>query len=228
VGSTRRLLSFLSGGLDSAVATWQMLRRGAKVTCVHFHNRTHEGSAVLEKLEDLCRTLAWAGGEVPLLVVPFEASQRAIVAAVPAPLRMIVYRRAMFRIAKRLAAPEDALGYVTGDSLGQVASQTAENLVSIRAVADLPVYSPLIGSDKVEIVALARRIGTYDISIRPHADCCQFLVPAHPATKSTPEELDRLEATLPWDDLVAAAADGAVRTAHRPDPQTAGLVGAGP
>ena len=184
MGSTSRLLSFLSGGIDSAVATWLMMRRGARVTAVHFHNRTHEGTAVLEKLEDVCGVLAWSAGRVPMLVVPFEACQRAIVGLVPAEYRMIVYRRAMFRIADELARTERALGFVTGDSLGQVASQTAENLRTIHDAATLPVYAPLIGTDKTEIVALARRIGTFDISIRPHADCCSFLIARHPATVS--------------------------------------------
>ena len=120
------------------------------------------------------------GGRLPLLIVPFESCQRAIVGAVPAPLphdRLppgdVPHRRAP-------RAAERALGYVTGDSLGQVASQTAENLRTIHAAADLPVYAPLVGSDKVEIIDLARRLGTYDISIRPHDDCCSFLVRATP------------------------------------------------
>jgi thiamine biosynthesis protein ThiI len=221
VGSSGRVLSFLSGGLDSAVSTWLMSRRGARVTCVHFFNRTHEGSAVLEKLEDLCKVLAWAGGDMPLVVVPFEACQRAIVAAVPDRVRMLVYRRAMFRIAARIAASEKALGLVTGDSLGQVASQTLENLRTLHAAATLPVYSPLIGSDKTEIVALARRIGTYDVSIRPHQDCCSFLLSPHPVTVSDPDEIAALEAAVPFDALVEEAAAGAERTVWKPDPATA-------
>jgi thiamine biosynthesis protein ThiI len=219
VGSTSRLLSFLSGGLDSVVASWLMIRRGARVTAVHFHNRTHEGSAVLEKLEDLCGVLAWSAGRMPLLVVPFEACQRAIVAAVPAEYRMIVYRRAMFRIGDRLAKTEKALGIVTGDSLGQVASQTAENMRSIHAAATLPVYTPLAGSDKSEIIARARAIGTYEISTRPHADCCSFLIAKHPATRSTLAEVDAMEAAVDWAPLVAEAAQGAERHVYEPDPE---------
>lgn len=205
VGSTTRLLSMLSGGLDSPVATWLMLRRGARVTGVHFHNRSMQGHAVIEKIEDLCGVLAWAGGKMPLAIVPFESCQRAIVGSVPASHRMIVYRRAMFRIASRLARVERALGYITGDSLGQVASQTAENIATIQAVADLPVYAPLVGSDKVEIVDRARAIGTFDISIRPHDDCCSFLVASNPAVKSTHEEILELEQGLDWDGLIEEA-----------------------
>ncbi len=218
VGSTTRLLAMLSGGLDSPVATWMMLRRGARVTGVHFHNRSLQGAAVLEKIEDLAGVLAWASGKLPLAVVPFESCQRAIVAAVPAPYRMIVYRRAMFRIANRLARIERALGFITGDSLGQVASQTAENLCTIHAAAELPVYAPLIGSDKVEIMQRARQIGTYDISIRPHDDCCSFLVAKHPAVKSTPAMLDELEAGLDWEALVEEAVAKTARHAVAADP----------
>lgn len=217
VGSTTNLLAFLSGGLDSPVAAWQMIRRGARVSGVHFHNRSFQGAAVLEKIQDLAGVLAWSAGQFPLYVVPFEACQRAIVGSVPGPYRMIVYRRAMLRIAARLARPAGALGYVTGDSLGQVASQTAENLRTIQAVADLPVYAPLVGSDKVDIIDLARRIGTYDISIRPHDDCCSFLVPKHPAVESTPTELIAHEADLDWDALVDEAIAKTDRSVIAPD-----------
>ncbi len=218
VGSTTRLLAFLSGGLDSPVAAWKMIRRGARVSGVHFHNRSLQGRAVLEKIEDLAGVLAWSSGTFPLLVVPFESCQRAIVGTVPSSHRMIVYRRAMFRIAARLARIERALGYVTGDSLGQVASQTAENLFTVHAQADMPVYAPLVGSDKVEIIDRARQIGTYDISIRPHDDCCSFLVAKHPAVKSTVEELTEMEAGLDWDALVEEALEKVERQTIQPDP----------
>jgi thiamine biosynthesis protein ThiI len=218
VGSSGTLLAFMSGGLDSPVAAWSMLRRGARVTAVHFWNRTHQGPAVREKCEDLARILARAAGSLPLVVVPFEACQRAIVAAVPPRLRMIVYRRAMFRIGAALAGPEKALGFVTGDSLGQVASQTAENLLAIQAAAVLPVYAPLIGSDKVEIVERARAIGTYDVSIRPHADCCSFLIAPHPETRCRLDVVEDLERAVPWPELVAEAAAGAERTVLLPEP----------
>lgn len=216
VGSTSRLLSFLSGGIDSAVASWLMIRRGARVTAVHFHNRTHEGTAVLEKLEDTCRTLAWSAGRMRLLVVPFEACQRAIVGRVPAEYRMIVYRRTMFRIAAALAPQEKALGFVTGDSLGQVASQTAENLRAIHDAAALPVYAPLIGMDKTEIVERARAIGTFEISIRPHEDCCSFLIARHPATTSRLDDIRAMEEAVDFDALVAAAVEGTEREVFTP------------
>lgn len=218
VGSARPLLGFLSGGLDSPVALWKMMRRGAEVIGVHFHNRTVQGRAVREKIEDLCAVLAWSCGGMPLRVVPFEGCQRAIVAAVPAEFRMIVYRRAMFRIAAAIAFKENAYGYVTGDSLGQVASQTSENLRSILAVADLPVYTPLIGSDKAEIMARARTVGTYDISNRPHEDCCSFMIAPHPATSSHPAQIAELEAELDWEALVAEAVAITESMTVAPDP----------
>jgi tRNA uracil 4-sulfurtransferase len=217
VGSTGRLLAFLSGGLDSPVAAWLMGRRGARVTAVHFHNRTLEGQAVLDKLEDLCGVLAWSLGPVRLLVVPFEACQRALVAAVPETHRMLVYRRAMFRIGGALARSERALGFVTGDSLGQVASQTASNLRTVQAAASLPVYMPLCGMDKTEIVAWARRLGTYDVSVRPHEDCCSFLVARHPATSSRDDEVEALEAPLDWPSLVGEAVERTQRHVVAPD-----------
>lgn len=222
VGSTTRLLSLLSGGLDSPVAAWKMMRRGALVTGVHFHNRSLQGAAVIEKIEDLCGVLAWTIGKMPLRIVPFESCQRAIVGTVPAAYRMIVYRRAMFRIAARIARIERALGYITGDSLGQVASQTAENLCTIHGVADLPVYAPLMGSDKVEIIHRARQIGTYDVSIRPHDDCCSFLVAKHPAVKSTDAEVRELEAGLDWDALAEEAVEKMERRVILPDPEALG------
>ncbi len=218
VGSTTRLAAFLSGGLDSPVAAWQMIRRGARVTGIHFHNRSLQGTAVLEKIEDLAGVLAWYAGRFPLMVVPFESCQRAIVASVPASHRMIVYRRAMFRIAERFARKEHALGFITGDSLGQVASQTAENLRVIHAQASLPVYAPLIGSDKVDIMQLARRIGTYDISIRPHDDCCSFLVAKRPAVASTLDEIQAMEEGLDWEALVEEAVAKTDRQVILPDP----------
>ena len=192
-----------------------MIRRGARVVAVHFWNRTLQGQAVLDKIEDLCRVLALAQGDVPLVIVPFEPMQRAIVAHVPAPVRMVVYRRAMLRIARRVAEAYGALGYVTGDSLGQVASQTAENLRTIHAVADRPVLSPLIGDDKVEVVRLAKLVGTYEISVRPHEDCCSFMLADHPATRTRPDRIAAVEEGIPWDALVEEALAGARREVYR-------------
>lgn len=221
VGSSGHLLALLSGGIDSPVAAWQVLRRGARVTAVHFWNRSAGAQAVLEKVEDLCGVLARSAGELPLVVVPFEACQRALVGSVPGPLRMLAYRRAMLRMAAVLARRERAEGLVTGDCLGQVASQTAENLRAVQAVLAgealaLPVHAPLLGTDKAEIVARARALGTYAISIRPHDDACAALGSQRPAKRAQADLLARHEAALPWEALVEDALAGARRTRVAP------------
>lgn len=211
-GSTGTLLALLSGGIDSPVAAWKMIRRGARVIAVHFWNRSLAGNDVLDKIEDLARVLARAQGEIVLLVTPFEGVQRAIVAATNESLRMIVYRRAMRRIAERLAFQEGAVGLVTGDSLGQVASQTAQNLYVFEAGALLPVHAPLIGDDKSDITTLARRIGTLDISSRPHEDCCSFLVGRHPRTEARMRDVAIAEAPIPWEAVID---DAVAKTTRR-------------
>lgn len=204
-GSTGTLLALLSGGIDSPVAAWKMIRRGARVIAFHAWNRSLAGEDVLEKIEDLARVLAKAQGETALLVTPFEDLQRAIVATTADRLRMIAYRRAMRRIAERLAAIEGATGLVTGDSLGQVASQTARNLDVFHAGSTLAIHAPLVGDDKSDIVDLARRIGTLAISERPHEDCCSFLVGRRPRTESRLGDVLAAEAAIPMDELVEGA-----------------------
>ena len=210
-GVMGRLLSFLSGGIDSPVATWTMMRRGVTCIPVHFHNRSAGGDRVIAKIEALCEILARTQGRVEAIFVPFEGLQREIVANVPDAWRMIVYRRTMLRIGESLLATERALGFVTGDCVGQVASQTLENFAVIRAATHHAVYSPLCGHDKTEIVALARRIGTYETSILPHDDCCSFLVAAHPKTRARLAEVEALEAACDLDPLVEEALDRAWR-----------------
>jgi thiamine biosynthesis protein ThiI len=134
-----------------------------------------------------------------------------------------VYRRAMFRIGARLAVNERAQGFITGDSLGQVASQTTENLRTIQEAATLPVYAPLMGSDKQETVDRARRIGTFDISIRPHEDCCSFLIARHPAVASRLDEVVEMEEALDWRTLVGEAVAGTRRQVIEPDPAALGV-----
>ncbi len=190
------LVALVSGGIDSPVAAWRMMLRGCRIHLVHFLNRSVNTRGVEEKIRALATRLALFHGPIRLSVVPFDDLQREIVMVVPAKLRMIVYRRAMFRIAAAIREEVGALGYVTGDSVGQVASQTLENLRVIQDAADHPVYAPLAGMSKREITDEAKRIGTYEISILPHEDCCSFLVAKHPETRA---DLDRVRAAEHFD-----------------------------
>jgi len=193
VGCEGTLVSLLSGGIDSPVSAFAMMRRGCRVHLAHFLNRSLSSNRVVEKIHDIAQRLSWFHGPIDLSVVPFGELQREIVMVVPAKYRMIVYRRAMFRIAELIRADLGALGFVTGDSVGQVASQTLENLHVIREAAEYPIYSPLAGTSKLEIVNLAKKIGTFEISIRPHEDCCSFMVAKHPATKARLGEVRAVE-----------------------------------
>jgi len=206
VGTSGKVVALLSGGIDSPVAAWRMMRRGCRVLGVHFYNNAAGGGeGVKEKLDLLGAALALWQGRLVLRIVPFEALQRAIVAAVPADHRMIVYRRAMLRIADRLRAAERAKAIVTGDSVGQVASQTLENLAAVYSAVPGPILAPLAGDEKTEIIATARRIGTYGPSILPHEDCCSFLLAEHPVTRADPRKVEAMERAVAWGDLAAKA-----------------------
>lgn len=180
------VLALLSGGIDSAVAAHRMLARGCRVHLVHFHSAPYQAPTSIDKARDLAAVLErWQSG-THLYAVPFGAAQKQIVAAAPRRARVVLYRRSMLRIAADLARSLGAMALVTGDSLGQVASQTLPNLVAIDDASPLPVLRPLIGMDKEEIIASARKLGTYEISILPDEDCCQLWVPKHPSTRMTP------------------------------------------
>jgi thiamine biosynthesis protein ThiI len=219
-GVAGRVVSLLSGGIDSPVAAYRLLRRGALVSFVHFHSYPHTGTESQEKVREIAESLGPPGGSARLYQVPFADLQREIVARAPEPLRVLLYRRFMLRAAERIARREGALALVTGESLGQVASQTLENIRAIDQAASLPVLRPLIGMDKLEIIAEARRIGTFDVSIEPHGDCCSFLMPRSPATRSTPGELEAAEAAFDVDHevekLAAAAAVIELGSARQP------------
>ncbi|MFH0874605.1 MAG: tRNA uracil 4-sulfurtransferase ThiI [archaeon] len=205
VGCTGKLISLLSGGIDSPVASWKMYRRGCSVSFVHFYNPTTNKASVKQKIFDLVQILSKYQFKTKLFIVKFDDVQRQIIASVPADVRMIVYRRFMFRIAQKIAESEKALGFVTGDSLSQVASQTLENIGVIYEAAKIPVFAPLIGEDKDAIIALAKKIGTYSTSIQPYDDCCSFFVAEHPKTKSTIAEILAVEKKMDVKALVNMA-----------------------
>ncbi|MDA0840237.1 MAG: tRNA 4-thiouridine(8) synthase ThiI [Planctomycetota bacterium] len=193
VGSNGKLVALMSGGLDSPVAAFKMFRRGCKVIFVHFHNYSADTRQVRDKVVALVAQLAKYQSTSKLYLVPFSTLQQALVTVVPPKARMVAYRRLMFQIAEEILEKEGAKGFITGDSVGQVASQTLENLNVIYDATSYPIFSPLIGDDKNTIITIARQIGTYDISIKPYDDCCTFLVAKHPETKMRLQEALRYE-----------------------------------
>jgi thiamine biosynthesis protein ThiI len=213
VGVSGRASCLLSGGIDSPVAAYMMLKRGMRLDFVHFHSVPRTDPASLEKVHDLVRVLNRYQANARLAMVPLLDIQEQIAARCPAPLRVLLYRRFMLGLAGRIARRFKARAMVTGESLGQVASQTIENLAAVEAVASMPVLRPLIGLDKQQIIDIARGAGTFELSILPHFDCCSFMVPENPATKSHADELDAAEALL---DVTALVTDALDRTeVHR-------------
>ncbi len=198
-----KLLCLLSGGFDSAVAAFKMMKRGAHLSFAHFwgggalagESSVHVARALVERL------VPWEF-TAKLYLVPIEPLQREIAAAAPEELRTLLYRRLMLRIAERIALRERAKGLVTGDSLGQVASQTLQNMFAVGSIARLPVYRPLVGDDKLEIQEIARRIGTHDISAEPFHDCCPVFQSKSPALFATSGELDAAEEKCGVSELV--------------------------
>ena len=205
VGVSGRAICLLSGGIDSPAAAWLMLKRGMQLDFVHFHSVPRTNPASIDKVHQMVAVLNRYQHSARLASVPLLGIQEEIVAKCPEEFRVLLYRRFMLRLANACAGKFRSSALITGEALGQVASQTIANLAAVESVADLPVLRPLIGYDKQEIIALARRIGTYEISIEPHQDCCSFLMPSNPATKSHAGELADAEAALDVEDLIRDA-----------------------
>jgi tRNA uracil 4-sulfurtransferase len=184
VGVSDKLLCLISGGIDSPVAANLMQKRGAKIVFVNFDAYPATPKENQEKVKDLVNVLSEYQFGSKLYLVPFLAIQQEVIKKVPEEYRVVFYRRMMLRLAKMIAQKEDILALVTGESLGQVASQTVENIRAISEAIDLPILRPLIGFNKEEIVMVARQIGTYDLSIQPFLDCCSLYVPKHPVTRA--------------------------------------------
>lgn len=193
VGVSGKVACLISGGIDSPVAAYRMMKRGCNTVFVHFSGRPLVSRASEDKVRELVQTLTAHQYHSRLYIVPFGEIQREIVAQAPAPYRVVLYRRLMVRIAGELAQREQCWGLVTGDSLGQVASQTPENLSVIEEAAELPLLRPLIGMDKLEITDQAQRIGTFTTSIEPDQDCCSLFTPLHPSTKTRIDDIRRVE-----------------------------------
>jgi thiamine biosynthesis protein ThiI len=196
VGVSGTVACLISGGIDSPVAAYRMMKRGCDAVFVHFSGRPLVSRASEDKVRELVQILTAYQYRSRLYVVPFGEIQREIVAHAPAPYRIVLYRRLMVRIAGELAQREQCWGLVTGDSLGQVASQTPENLSVIEEAAELPMLRPLIGMDKIEITDQAERIGTFSTSIEPDQDCCSLFTPPHPSTKTRIDDIRKVERTF--------------------------------
>ncbi|MDM8299769.1 tRNA uracil 4-sulfurtransferase ThiI [Collinsella tanakaei] len=208
-GSAGKVMTLLSSGIDSPVATWMLARRGAVPVPVHFSGRPQTSDTSEYLVQDIVRALSPAVQVGRVYVVPFGDCQREISLACPSSLRVIMYRRIMYAVTERLGAIEGAKAIVTGESLGQVASQTLENIMAVNEVVSLPVFRPLIGSDKQEIIARAKQIGTYDISTQDAPDCCTLFMPRRPETHAkldaVHEAWDMFDHDAMIDELVAQA-----------------------
>ena len=209
-GTAGRVVCLLSGGIDSPVAAHRMMKRGCAVTFVHFHSYPILSRASQEKARELVTLLTRWQQSSRLYLVAFGEIQQQVVLAVPGPMRVVVYRRLMMRIAERIALARRAHALITGDVVGQVASQTLENLAVVSKVATLPIFRPLIGMDKEEITAQAIAIGSYPISIIPDQDCCTLFTPRNPLTKSRLAQIEVAETALPIEALVDRAVADAV------------------
>jgi tRNA uracil 4-sulfurtransferase len=214
-GTGGRVACLLSGGIDSPVAAYRMMRRGCSVLLIHFHAYPVLSRASQEKVREIAALLTTYQLRSRLLLIPFGELQQQVVLAVRPELRVVAYRRLMLRIAERLARAWRARALVTGEVIGQVASQTLENMTTIAAATDMEILRPLVGMDKDEISAEAARIGTFPISIIPDQDCCTLFTPRHPATRVRVDEIAEAEQALPIGELVAGAAAAASAEDYR-------------
>ncbi|MEE9166184.1 MAG: tRNA uracil 4-sulfurtransferase ThiI [Candidatus Neomarinimicrobiota bacterium] len=207
VGISGKVVAMVSGGIDSPVATYYAMKRGAHVVFLHFHSVPYTSRASIDKVREVVDMLKKFQPRSRLLLVKFAPIQKEIMLKTAARFRVILYRRLMFRIAEAIAKRENAHAIVTGESLGQVASQTLENMEVIEHVVKMPILRPLVGFDKQEIVDMARDLGTYEISIQPDQDCCSLFLPKRPSTGARLEDVEKTEEALDIDMLVDAALD---------------------
>ena len=216
-GTAGRVACLLSGGIDSPVAAWRMMKRGCSATFIHFHSYPILSRASIDKARQLVELLTRYQLQSRLYLVAFGDIQQQVLLSAPGPMRVVLYRRLMLRIAERIARNRGAQALVTGDVVGQVASQTLENLAVVGSVATLPIFRPLVGMDKEEITAEAQRLGTYPISIIPDQDCCTLFTPRNPLTRARLADVAAAEEVLALEDLVdRAVAGAAVEDSHFP------------
>ncbi|MGI6081513.1 MAG: tRNA uracil 4-sulfurtransferase ThiI [Limnochordia bacterium] len=217
VGVSSQGLLLISGGIDSPVAGWLAMRRGIRLAAIHYHSIPYTSERSQQKVIELTEILAAYAGDIPLYMVRFTEAQLELQAKTPPALMMTLMRRLMLRVATQLAAQRGIPALITGESVGQVASQTLESLAAINAVTCTPILRPLITYDKSEITALARRIGTYETSILPYEDCCTLFLPRHPETRPTMERVEEAEAKLDIPGLVQRCLSSVEEMVARPN-----------
>ncbi len=196
VGTAGRAALLLSGGIDSPVAGWMISKRGVVLDAVHFHSHPYTSDRAKEKVVELAKIMTQYTGPIRLHIVPFTDIQLDIIDKCPKNYLTIIMRRLMMRIAEKIARESGAMALITGESIGQVASQTMESLVVTDNAVDMPVFRPCIGMDKEEIVTISKKIDTYETSILPYEDCCTIFVPKHPKTKPSISEIQEAEKLL--------------------------------
>lgn len=202
VGSAGKVVSLISSGIDSPVASFKIMKRGAVVVGVHFSGRPQTSDSSEYLVDEIAEVLEPVGGFGRIYYIPFGDYQDKIAQSCPPNLRIILYRRLMFRVAQEIAKKESAKALVTGESLGQVASQTLENINAVNCVVDMPVLRPLIGSDKQEIIEVAQDLGTFEVSSRPADDCCTLFMPRSPETHANVRECEKAEQQYPFEEWI--------------------------
>ncbi|MEK7104114.1 MAG: tRNA uracil 4-sulfurtransferase ThiI [Patescibacteria group bacterium] len=205
LGVSGKAISLISGGIDSPVASYLMMKRGVENIFVHFFATGQGFEQSLEKVRDILRTLKNYQEKIKVYFVPFSEAQKEIVLKTKADFRVVLYRRLMFLVANEIAIQEKAKALITGESVGQVASQTLDNMLAIEEAVSLPVLRPLSGMDKIEIINMAKKISTYEISILPHLDCCSMFTPDHPATKANLKDVKTQEKKLKLKKIISQA-----------------------
>ena len=208
VGTNGKAMLLLSGGIDSPVAGYMIAKRGVQLNCIHYHSFPFTSEQAKQKVIDLARQLSTYAGPIRMYVVPFTELQQELYQKCPESQLTILMRRYMMRIANRIAHRANCSALITGESIGQVASQTMDGLCCTNAVCDMPVFRPLIGFDKTEIMDYAEKIGTYETSILPYEDCCTIFTPKHPQTKPRVEQLIESEKLIDGEGLIRRAIEG--------------------
>lgn len=212
VGTGGKAAILISGGIDSPVAAWMMAKRGVELTAIHFASPPYTSERAEEKVKELLAKVSEYSGRMRLFTVPFTKIQETIQAQCPEELFTIIMRRMMMKIASRIGQREGCAALITGESLGQVASQTIHAIACTDAAASLPVFRPLIGMDKEEIVRISRKIEAFEISIQPYEDCCTVFTPRHPRTRPVLKFVELAESNVEWEEILREAVDQAAMT----------------